>query len=110
MENLKLKDGTVLEVEQTLSGNELHIIIKDKSLSEVDRLFSKENIERISLENENGEYAIFTGYNATVITKDAEGVIQVSLFAKVPDKLAELENQLLETQEALVAIYENMGE
>lgn len=105
MGKLKLKDGTIFEVTDLSTSGDVLTFCADKTLAECEEAFTKNNIKRIALLNKEDEYAVYTGFNATVITKAIDGTIEITVLAKAPSSYSELEEQLLETQEALAELF-----
>ena len=70
MDKIILKNNTTLEFSK-VEG--LNITFKDKTIEELEKVFTKENCSRVQLTTENGEvYGIYNNLECTGITKNLE--------------------------------------
>ena len=70
MDKIILKDGTKLEFNK-IEG--LNITFTDKTIEELEKVFTKENCSKVQLATERGEvYGIYNNLECTSITKNLE--------------------------------------
>ena len=93
MDKIILNDGTNLEFDK-VEG--LNITFKDKTIEELEKVFTEENCNRVQLTTEKGEvYGIYNNLECTSITKNLEDstvIVNLKELNTLEVKVEQLQN------------------
>ena len=93
MNKIVLKDGTKLEFNK-VEG--LNITFTDKTVEELEKVFTKENCSKVQLTTEKGEvYGIYNNLECTSITKNLEDstvIVNLKELNALEVKVEQLQN------------------
>lgn len=95
MDKIVLNDGTTLEFEKTEG---LNITFKDKTIEELEKVFTKENCSKVQFTTEKGEvYGIYNNLECTSIIKNlSDSTVTVNL-----NKLDDLKVKVADLQQTV---------
>ena len=90
MDKIILKNNTTVELRK---GEGLNIIFKNKTIEELEKVFTKENCSKVQLTTENGEvYGIYNNLECTGITKNLEDSTVLVTLKQLDDLTVKVED------------------
>lgn len=90
MDKVILKDGTTLDFIKTEG---LNITFTDKTVEELENVFTKENCSKIQLTTEKGEvYGIYNNLECTSITKNLNDSTVLVTLKQLDDLIVKVED------------------